>query len=52
MRVPSCRKEQPESFDNGDNRDNGDNGDNGDVRQATWGESLPLAVLALEDGQK
>lgn len=49
MRVPSCRKEQPESFDNGDNRDNGDNGD---VRQATWGESLPLAVLALEDGQK
>lgn len=37
MRVPSCRKEQPESFDNGDNRDNGDNGD---VRQATWGESF------------
>lgn len=35
MRVPSCRKEQPEGFDNGDN---------GAVRQATWGESLPLAV--------
>lgn len=33
MRVPSCRKEQPDGFDNGD------------VRQATWGESLPLAVV-------